>query len=237
MRAEHYWAIGSGVAITIALTAWLFIPHETTAKVASINWTYQSDLRQKTLMHDSGWGTPFGAFNTSCRRKHYGTEDCNPHRCNPYSVSYDCNCTTYDCNCARNCSNGNRECRRTCSTCRRCSRCSRTEYRTCYDRCDVYRDWCEYDYYSWPVVKTLATSGADHNEHWPDLVASGPEQRLDRTEKYRVVFTGKKEWTYAPNNIGEFRRFQANEMWKIKVNNLKIVTPLRVLRPEAEFIP
>lgn len=212
LRAEHYCAIGSGVSITVALTAWLFIPHETTAKVASINWTYQSDLRQKTLMHDSGWGTRSGAFNVYCRRKYYGEEDCNYYQCNPHTIWRSCNCNKDG-----------------------CDRCSRIEYDRCHHHCDVYRDWCEYDYYNWPIIQTLETTGSRHNEYWPNLQPNGPDQRLDRKERYQVLFVGKTEWTYAPRNLPEFQQFETDTLWKIKVNNLKMVTPLQLLHPEAPY--
>jgi len=199
-----------GVSALIALPIWLLYPHETTAKVSHISWTYQSNLRQKTLMHDSGWGTRSGAFNVSCHSKYYGEEDCNYYQCNPRMIWYSCNCNKDG-----------------------CDRCFRTEYDRCHHHCDVYRDWCEYDYYDWPVVKSLTTNGSAHDEHWPDLQA-GVDQRLDRTERYEVAFTGEKAWRYAPRDLSEFLQFETNTLWRIKVNNLKIVTPIQLLRPEAQ---
>lgn len=193
-------AIIVGVLALIGLLCWLFIPHETVAKVTFITWNYRADLRQRTLKHDSGWGSPFGAFNVSCQRRYYGEEDCNPHPCGT-GFHLDFNTDSRD---------------------------------TCYAHCSVYKDWCEYDYYDWPIIRTERTSGVAHDEHWPEL-AAGPEQRVDRTEEYKVDFVGDTDWSYSPNNLGDFRRFLPKEMWKIKVNNAKMVTPLQVLRPEAEY--
>ena len=226
--------IVSGVAALAALLVWLLTPWEEDAKVNFIEWRYTSDLRQKTLMHGEGWGSPIGSFNVSCRSKYYGDEDCHPHQCNPHSVSYDCNCTSYECNCRKSCSdnkNGFSTCSESCSTCQRCSTCSRTEYDTCYDRCPVYRDYCTYDYYEWPIIQTLKTSGMEHNEHWPELAANGPEQRLDRAEFYEVTFieahTAKDHWTYRPGGLTAFKTFEPGQFWRIQVNRIGSVTPLQ----------
>lgn len=224
----------AGVFGLAGLIVFLLMPWEVDTKVTSIEWRYQSDLRQRTTMHGSDWGAPSGAFNVSCSRKKYGTENCHPHQCNAHSVSYDCNCTSYECNCRKSCSdngNGFSTCSESCSTCERCSTCSRTEYDTCYDQCDVFKDWCEYDYYEWPVVQTLKTGGAEHNEHWPVLEANGPEQRVDRAERYQVDFVNLKDpeqtWEYHPSSLVEFKLFEGRQSWHAKVNRLKIITPLQ----------
>lgn len=222
----------------VALGVFLFMPWEVTAKVSALRWDYRADLRQRVTLHGSGWGSPGGAFNVSCKRKWYGTENCNPHNCNPHSVSYECNCTSYECNCSTHCSdngNGFSTCSETCSTCQQCSTCSRIEYDTCYDQCDVYKDWCEYDYYDWPIIKTLTTSGSSHNEHWPDLAADGPLQRLDKTERYSVDFVKEAEvWIYKPRQLAEFQRYVVGKPWRIKVNRVRSVTPLEPLTESGE---
>lgn len=227
--------IGLGGALLglATLLTYLLSPWEETTTVSGIQWNYRSDLHQRTLMHGTGWGAPVGSFNTSCKSKFYGTEDCHPHDCRPHSVSYECNCSSYECNCRKSCTdnkNGFSTCEESCSTCQRCSTCSRTEYDTCYDQCDVYKDWCEYDYYEWPIVATSQTGGIVHDEHWPPLVANGAEQRLDRTERYEVQFANKKDkWTLKPRSLNDFQRFNTGATWRIKVNRLGSVTPLQEL--------
>lgn len=228
--------LGGGLLALAGLLAYLLTPWEEDAKVLTFRWTYTSDLRQKTLMHGEGWGAPAGAFNTSCQSKYYGDEDCHPHNCNPHSVSYECNCTSYECNCRTTCTdnkNGFSSCSESCSTCQRCSTCSRTEYDTCYDRCPVYKDYCTYDYYEWPIIQSLKTGGFEHNERWPELEAKGADQRLDKTEFYEVTFmearASKKSWTYKPRSLAEFKTFDTKQLWRIEVNRLGSVTPLRRL--------
>ena len=224
----------AGVLALAGLLAFLLTSWEVDAKVNSLLWQYTSYLHHKTLSGGLGWGSPGGAFNISCSSKYYGDEDCHPHNCRPHSVSYECNCSSYDCNCRTTCTdnkNGFSSCSESCSTCQRCSTCNRTEYDTCYDSCPVYKDYCTYDYYEWPIIQTLKTSGFEHNEHWPELAANGVDQRLDQTEFYEVTFieakTGKENWTYRPKTLVEFKTFEAKQFWRLKVNRLRIVTPLQ----------
>ncbi len=226
-------AILGGVAL-FALIGFLVAPWEENVKVSSLSWNYKSDLHQKTLMHGEDWGSPIGSFNVSCSSKYYGDENCNAHDCRPHTVSYDCNCSSYECNCRESCKdngNGFSTCTDVCSTCQKCSTCSKTEYDTCYDSCPVYKDWCKYDYYEWPIIKTMNTAGSKHDEHWPELEAFGPDQRINRTEKYEVEFLNEKKTTrsYHPSNLTDFARFQDGASWRIKVNRLHIVAPLNPL--------
>ena len=228
------WGGGAlGVLGLVWLGFFLFASHPEDTKVSGIAWTYRQDLHQRTTLHDEGWGSPIGAFNVSCKSKHYGTEDCHPHNCNAHSVSYECNCTSYDCNCRTTCTdnkNGFSSCSESCSSCQRCSTCSRTEYDTCYDQCDVYKDWCFYDYYEWPIIATKSTAGSTHDEHWADLKADGPLQRLDQSEAYEVQFKGKEDaWKYRPRNLTEFRYFNTGVTWKILVNRVGTVQPVQAL--------
>lgn len=230
--------IPGGALLVGLFLMYLLAPWEVTTKVTSINWQYTSKLRQKTLMHAEDWGAPAGSFNVSCSKKYYGDEDCHPHQCNPHSVSYECNCTSSECNCRTTCSdkgNGFSSCSESCSTCRSCSTCSRTEYDTCYDSCPVYKDWCAYDYYEWPVIKTLNTAGVTHDERWPELEAVGADQRIDRIEVYEVAFVDVKDvketWSYKPTGLVEFQKFDTNQTWRLKVNRLRIVAPLQRITP------
>lgn len=233
--ATLLWVFGGvlGTGAFVWLMVFLFASHETTAQVSGISWQYQQDLHQRTLMHSEGWGSPGGSFNVSCRSKFYGTEKCRPHTCNAHSVSYDCNCTSYDCRCHKSCSdnkNGFSTCSEECDTCQRCSTCNRTEYDTCYDQCDVYKDWCAYDYYEWPIIATKRTTGVSHDEHWADLKADGPFQRLDQTETYEVQFAEKEDrWKYRPRSLAEFRYFNAGVSWRVLVNRVGMIQPQHAL--------
>ncbi len=230
--------VGAAVAVFTGLTwlgIWLFASHEEIAKVTALEWTYRQDLRQRTTLHGEDWGSPAGAFNISCHSKFYGTENCHPHDCRPHSVSYECNCTSYSCNCRQSCrdnGNGFSTCSESCSSCQRCQSCSRTEYDTCYDQCDVFKQWCSYDYYQWPVIATRTTTGSSHDERWGELEAEGPLQRLDKSEQYTVTFVAAETWKYRPSSLAEFRYFNSGVSWRILVNRFGSVQPQRALDPK-----
>lgn len=168
----------------------------------------------------------------SCNSQHY--------QCNPRSESYDCNCTSRECNCHETCrsnKNGYSTCSTRCSTCRSCSTCSRTvystcekhdtcyrtEYDTCYDSCPVYDQWCEYDYYTWPVRDRLVTSGSSHQTMFSEPPAqTDPPIKTEHIEQYRVVFIeqgGKSaEFVYEPGTLEQYRKFDVGQQWELKVN-------------------
>lgn len=231
-----YVLAGIGAGLVAGLLAYLLTPREFDARISNIQWTYSSDLRQKTKEHKGEWVRPSeaSAFNVSCASRYYGNEDCHPHNCNPRTENYDCNCSSYSCNCRETCSsnkNGFSTCSTSCSTCSKCSTCSRTVYSTCYDRCSVYKNWCEYDYYAWPVIAHLSKSGATHAVSWPVLEAKGTDQRLDRTEVYEVVFAKDGDtWTYSPRSLAEFEKFNESSIWRIKVRRIGTVEPLELIR-------
>lgn len=224
--------VGLVVSLAIGLTAaWLFGTTERKATVEFTGWKYTAKLRQRTLMHSEGWGSQPDAFNVTCHSKYYGDENCNPYNCNAHQVSYECSCVSYECNCSQSCTdngNGFSTCRNVCSTCQRCSTCYRTEYDTCYRRCPVYKQWCAYDWYDWPVVDTKVTRGTKPWETvWPPLEA-GANQKLDRQEEYVVDFTDRKAtWEHKPKTLEEFRYFQKGAVWRVKTNRAGSIWPLR----------
>ncbi len=226
-----------GVAVAaftglVWLGIWLTASHEELAKVTALEWSYRQDLRQRTTRHGEDWGSPIGAFNVSCERKFYGIENCRPHDCRPHSVSYDCNCTSYECNCRQSCrdnGNGFSTCSESCSTCQRCQSCSRTEYDTCYDSCNIYKDWCGYDFYEWPIIDTKTTTGISHDEHWAGLKVDGPLQRVDQRESYLVRFAGQEPLDYRPTSLAEFKYFNVGVSWRVLVNHLGMVQPQQAL--------
>ncbi len=217
--------------LTLFLVHWLFTPKYVNTKVDSIYWKYTVNLRTREVRHDAEWGRPGdkgfyeeSAFNVDCNSKYYGTEDCHPHDCRPHSVSYSCNCVSYSCDCKTTCTNeknGYSRCSESCGTCNRCSTCYRTEYDTCYDQCPVYRDWCEYDYYEWPISKTISTTGEDHKIYWP-TVEFGPLQRLQKIEEYKIKFvcTGDS-FEYNPKGLLDFNRFNVGDFWRLQVGKIR----------------
>jgi hypothetical protein len=245
--------------LTIAGIA-IFGKHEVELRVTGTSWQYVEELHQRTTVHEEGWGSPSDAFNTSCESKYYGTENCHPHdcrphqvgyschphQCNAHSVSYSCNCSSYRCNCHTSCTskrNGFSSCHESCSSCSRCSTCYRTEYSTCtdtcyrteydtcYDQCPVYKQYCHYDRYTWPIINRQMTSGSDWQPHWGTLVA-GDLQRLDKFETYGVYFQDEKgqRFSYVPRSLAEYRYFNTGHFWKVRTNRAGAVEPVEELK-------
>ncbi len=232
LRGWHLALIVAGLAGLIWGIVWILTPREVDAKVTDLSWTYTSNIRERQTLADAEWGRPGSkgfykepAFNVRCESRYYGTENCNPHQCNAHQVSYSCNCTSYSCNCRQSCTDNRNvfsTCTEVCSTCQRCDTCYRTEYDTCYDQCPVYRDWCSYNYYDWPIKTTQHTSGADHVVRWPDLVPIGDQQRLQKIEKYKVDFrTAAEAFEYAPESLTDFRRFTRGDPWRLKIGKVR----------------
>jgi len=240
-----------GALIVISILLWIFIPRQIQTEITSITWKYTSVLHQKTLMHGDGWGNetdhaypltskPDGygprsdSFNVMCEGKKSGTKECNPHNCNPHKVKIKENCRTeeYNCRTTRDCSdkqNGFSNCKEVeeCDEREKCDEREETKYDTCYDTCNVFKDWCTYDYFDWPAIATKTTSGSDHKVFWPDLEAVGSDQRLDRTEFYKVTFgRDEKTWNYEPKSFQEFQTFETGASWTVKVNHAGQIWPI-----------
>ena len=213
---------------------WLFKPREVDTQVSQITWKYTKHLKQRETRHGSGWedNRPSSHFNDSCHTRQRGTRNCHPHQCNPHTESY--SCRPHSCNCRNVCTdqgNGYSRCTQQCSTCY--DTCTRTVYDTCYDQCPVYDEWCSYDYYTWPTIKTRVNEGHDHKMKWPTLEAVGPLQKVESISWYEVIFSGDDDsWKIHPDTAGEFRQYKLGARWKIEVNRAGRVKPLHELKAE-----
>jgi hypothetical protein len=219
-------AVASVVGAGGGGAAWMLVPHEVQATVSRMAWTYTASLERKTLAHRSGWGSPGGAFNVHCQRRQSGTEQCNPYTCGTTTESYACG--SYDCNCRQRTTklkNGFSKVEEVCSTCTK--QCQRQVPKTCYHECPVYRDWCSYDVYEWPVVETKQTSGDSAVTTWPVLTANGPDEQVSKNERYEVEFLrGGKRYKWTPPDLASFARFRKDAAWVIKVTGAGDVEPV-----------
>jgi len=236
--AEHFSYIAiilSGIGIVAGLW-WLLMPHEKDVAVQQLAWSCTKQLQQRETRHGSGWGTPSGSFNETCERRYKGTERCHPHDCNAHQESY--SCRPHSCNCTPSCStscssqgNGYSKCTRSCSTsCSTCyDTCYRTAYDTCWDDCPVYDNWCEYDYYAWPTIKTLRTQGSKQNFACP-VMKPADLQRVKTSTAFDVKFTdGEEVWSIEPGVLSDFQKYAPNAKWRISVNRAGSVRPLQAL--------
>ena len=108
---------------------------------------------------------------------------------------------------------------------------------TCYDQCAEYRDWCNYDYFEWPVSLTQVTSGTDPETYWPKLEAVGVDQRLQRIKEYKVVFQktdNSDSYEYLAEDLLDFKRFNVGEYWRLRVGKLRTHNIEELERLQAE---
>jgi hypothetical protein len=256
----------TGSVAAVAAIAWLLWPRDMTATVASTRWEYVSVLSQRKVNDGEGWkrSAPGGAYGFVCQKRKSGTEKCHPYDCNPHKVYETCydtcprvvevKCRPRECNCRIDRSScvadgaGGADCDEVCDTCydtckktveEKCRPhdCNgRTVYDTCYDTCDVMENWCTYEYDTWPTINTQRMSGTGRVTEWPALVANGPDQRLKRTESYRVEFSNDEDaWTYKPDGLADYRRFAVGEEWRATVMIGGIISPIApVTTTEAE---
>lgn len=221
---------------------WLATPREYDVPVADLSWKYTEKMRVRELRHSAEWGRPGPKgyyqdtpFNVSCQRKYYGQEDCDPYDCEPYQAEEACG--NYECNCRTQCKdkgNGFSDCRQECERCTRY--CTKTKYRTCYRSCPVYKQWCDFDYFEWPVRTTQETTGTTHQVSWPGLKPTSDFSRIERSEHYEVRFRCKDEMqTYRPQDLADFRRFSPGDYWRIRIGKvLGGVEPVRRSQVEKE---
>ncbi|MEI6511410.1 MAG: hypothetical protein WCO25_05230 [Candidatus Uhrbacteria bacterium] len=240
--------IATGLIGCAALLFFLLWPRDVVARVESIAWSHTATLRQRLVNNGEGWqrSAPSDAYDAACERRKNGTENCRPHDCNgkmEFETCYDqCprsgteNCNEHECNCHVDRSSckedgaGGADCDEVCDECY--DQCPRTGtedcnphdcngkmvYETCYDQCDVFENWCKYRYDTWPVVTTKTTSGTTHETFWPELTATGNDQRLERSEKYEVRFSDEVDrWTYKPDGLQAFARFDPGTSWSATV--------------------
>jgi hypothetical protein len=227
-KTKLFWAVGISTALglLIGLLIYLIVPRIVLAPVTSLYWKRTTTIEQRFTKSGEGWGSPIGAFNSSCHTRQRGTENCHPRQCNPHSQTYNCN--PRQCNCSNSCTsnkNGFSTCSRSCSTCY--SSCSRTVYDTCYDQCPVYDNWCIYNYYSWDQVFSSKASGINHKVYWPKVPELKPLQRYHYEQSYGAIFKIEHdEWNFVTANVTEFNRYNVKDVWKIKVNRAGSVWPL-----------
>jgi hypothetical protein len=187
-------AAASLVVGIVWIFVWFFTPEMVNVQVKDTNWIYTSELRVRETMHSGEWGEPG-------RKGHYNEPAFNVSCRNKYYGTEDC--YPYNCNCSKD-SKGNETCD------------------TCYHQCDVYRDWCDYSYFDWPVAKTESTSGTGHETSWPVLTAKSATERLERSEFYQVTFNRLEDvYEHEPRNLTEYRKFSVGDYWRLQVGKLR----------------
>lgn len=190
-------AITAGVVGLIWFIVWVAYPREVVVEVEDISWMYITNLRQKEIRHDGGWGHQGTrgyykepVFDEKCETRYYGEET---YICGSYTTTYPC---------------GNNQ------------TCTMINFVYC-DR-PVYKTWCDYAYFEWPVIDTKQNIGFHHETEWGEFALSGPNQRIQKISSYEVNFKNSDDkYQYKPETLEDFKRFDKGDKWKLQVGRIR----------------
>ena len=99
----------------------------------------------------------------------------------------------------------------------------------------VYRTWCDYSYYDWPIEKFREHQGSGHDVSW---LSYGPELDVDHRESheawYEVDFTnGRKTWTWPTRSKEQYDKFKTGDYWQLEFPNWGDMHPVKPLPLEG----
>lgn len=87
--------------------------------------------------------------------------------------------------------------------------------------CEDYRDYCTYDWWDWPVIRTKSNTGCpeDRVKH-PILSFEPPDQRSEMLTEFPVLWKNEEGEVkpYKARDIQELRQYNTGEWWEIDVN-------------------
>ncbi len=234
--AKVLWFLGLAlsVAFVIWLCVYLFGKHETTAQVSSIGWEITHVVTQRKVNTDSDWKSdmPSGSYAQSCTNKFRETEACSHETCNPHQVvgpDVECNCGYVGTGTWSDNGDGSQT-EIEVYTCGTCPGPSVTEYDLCHPGGDdVYEDWCDYKYDTWPEHARKTSDGEDHHPVPPSLVAVGNDQRLDAKQTLTVNWKDPEglngPWVDHPRSVLDYSRYDKGDYWIVEYNRSGSIWP------------
>jgi len=231
--------VWGGALLAVVLIVWMCIhffgKHETVAQVDSIGWEITHVLKERKVHTGSDWESdmPMNTYAESCTNTYKETVDCTHITCNPHpenvGLPYPCNCSMVPSGDWQENEDGSQTeiLEEVCT-----DMCQDTE--TVYDAChpggdEVYEDWCDYKYDTWPEKDRKTTRGSDHNLTPPTLVARGSDQKLDKSQTLTVKWSDPEgaggPWTDHPSDVGQFRRYNVGDQWVVDYNRAGTIWP------------
>lgn len=88
----------------------------------------------------------------------------------------------------------------------------------------VYDAMCRYTVMEWQAVDTAVASGHNLQPDWPQLNLANDQREGAREADFVVVFRADgRDYTYHPDTLEEYLRFQPGSAWLLKVNQLDAV--------------
>jgi len=100
--------------------------------------------------------------------------------------------------------------------------------------CSVYKDWCAYDHWLWPVIQSKSRTDAPEVKlTWP-IIKAGDNQRVVMYIVYEVVFQNeeREKKTYRVSSLKELKLYVPNDWWNVKYNHATLFEPIGKLYGE-----
>jgi len=171
---------------------------EAVAQVQSVEWTYEIQIEDRGPVTREDWRdqVPAGAQLGSCRQELRRTEQ------EPVAGAKEVCGTPYVVDTGTGVGETVQDC----------------EYQ-------VYDDWCQYSVIDWRPADPLVKTGSDLDPQWPDFRPTSSRREAGRSETYKVRFDADgKDYTYRPNDLREFTKFEIGSKWLLTTNALGGVT-------------
>jgi hypothetical protein len=98
----------------------------------------------------------------------------------------------------------------------------------CLMECPDYDEWCDYNYWDWPVIDTMYVEGlGEEQEMYPTFGSQlDDNHRESRRPLYSVTFAQQgKDWVYQTKSGQRYREFVVGDIWMIEIPRFGSRTP------------
>jgi ribosomal protein L40E len=84
---------------------------------------------------------------------------------------------------------------------------------------EILQPFCEYTLKEWRVVDNVLLDGTDMDPVFADPTLTIDQRLGQQTSEYVVIFdTGANRYTFHPQSLEEYQRFQAGSSWELSIN-------------------
>ena len=86
---------------------------------------------------------------------------------------------------------------------------------------DESTDYCSYTVDEWTTIQTYTLDGHDFSPQYSQPSLSSDQRLGNQSVTLTVYFTSEgEEYTYTPDDLGEFQQFAIGSTWTLKLNAL-----------------
>ena len=88
----------------------------------------------------------------------------------------------------------------------------------------VYDDVCSFTVLAWREFDLVSLMGDDYEPQWPNPTLAEDQREGESRESYEVVFNADgRSYTYNPDSLSEYGRFEEGSRWILQVNSFNNV--------------